>query len=338
MVTITLCSPNRKCYVKAHSSKWRIAMSYGSAALPLPRITRIIFDIIPSEKAGQRFLTPHAYIFRGILLGWLDQYNHELASEIHQKQPKATLLHYGDYSLFQRTLYLTAQGWTDASNYKMSNQGNSNRNNPQGLRYTLNLFDSALSQAFLGIILSHQDQTIQFGPQEGIISKVTLETVNLDSFVRQILPIHSISVDFISPVSFAVMGAEGDLRFPLHDYFFKYLFKLWNYLVKDSPVAIKEEFITWVKEAISETSFEFHTVAWEMGKEKKFVGGKGWVTYVVHKQHPVFSYWLDILTRFGQYSGVGNGRSAGFGLYRIGNTDFDSKTAITIDDLLRLSA
>ena len=260
--------------------------------------TRLIFDLLPAAGAGESFMTPYTYIFRGILLDWLNESSHELANKVHTKQPKDTPLFYGDYSLQQQTLYLGPQGLTD-HNPRVRDLHDSKayhrKEGIQALRFTLNLFNPELSKAFFEMLLSSQNQTVQFGPQQAVIARVSLENITLENLVTNTRPVHAVELNFLSPTNFSMMGNDFELRFPLPEYVFGNLYKQWNHLFKDTSLEIDPGFYDWAKANIYVTSYELQTAGWEMGKEKKFVGFRGWANFVIKESSEIFSRWLDVL-------------------------------------------
>jgi CRISPR/Cas system endoribonuclease Cas6 (RAMP superfamily) len=311
-------------------------------------ITQISFDLFPSEQAGSRFLTPYCYIFRGILLDWVNQYNQPLADHLHSKT-RGDLPALREYAIQRENLYTTQTG---VQNRRPFNERNYPKG-PDGLRFYVNLLEPEISREFLSLLLEHNEQQVQFGPQIAIITSVKIEQINLIALYNAAQPVHEITVRFDSPTNFNVMGKDYEMRFPLPVYVFGSLYKQWNLRFRGTPYEIPTEFYAWMEQYVSATSYELATKAWEMGKDKKFVGCTGWVNYVVHAPITVhkaptaaegsestppteltepnlalvqgddiarnarFAKFLSLLVSFGHYAGVGAGRTAGFGCIRV---------------------
>jgi CRISPR-associated endoribonuclease Cas6 len=297
--------------------------------------TRLIFDLLPAAGAGECFMTPYTYIFRGILLDWLNESSHELANKVHTKQPKDTPLFYGDYSLQQQTLYLGPQGLTDHNPKVRDPRDSKNYHRKEGiqaLRFTLNLFNPELSKAFFEMLLSSQNQTVQFGPQQAVIARVSLENITLENLAANTRPVHAVELNFLSPTNFSMMGNDFELRFPQPEYVFGNLYKQWNHLFQNTSLEIDPGFYEWVKGNVWVTSYELQTVGWEMGKEKKFVGFRGWANFVIKESDQTFARWIDVLMHFGMYTGIGNSRTAGFGRFIIRNINYSTELTEKLGD------
>jgi CRISPR/Cas system endoribonuclease Cas6 (RAMP superfamily) len=312
-------------------------------------ITQITFDLFPAEQGGSRFLTPYCYIFRGILLDWVNQHNKPLADQLHQNI-RNELPALREYSIQKENLYTTQTGVQQRRPFNERN----NPRGPDGLRFFVNLLDPTVSRDFLSLLLEHNEQQVQFGPQIGVITSVKIEQINLVNLYNTARPVHELTVQFISPTNFNVMGKDYEMRFPLPTYVFGNLYKQWNLRFRGTPYEIPADFYDWVDQNVSVTSYDLDTKAWEMGKEKKFVGCVGWANYVVHvpitfpklgtatsspspgelekaqnpdadpdseadtvKKNIQYAKFLALLITFGQYAGVGSGRTAGFGRIRL---------------------
>ena len=111
----------------------------------------------------------------------------------------------------QQTLYLGPQGLTD-HNPRVRDPHDSKayyrKEGIQALRFTLNLFNPELSKAFFEMLLSSQNQTVQFGPQQAVIARVSLENIALENLVANTRPVHAVELNFLSPTNFSMMGNE----------------------------------------------------------------------------------------------------------------------------------
>ena len=96
---------------------------------------------------------------------------------------------------------------------------------------------------------------------------------------------------------------------------------------------IAPTFYEWVKANVGISSFELKTKGWEMGKEKKMVGGTGWATYLITGKNEKNGRWLDVLVKLAEYSGVGNSRTAGFGRVWQEEIKYQTETVANVCEL-----
>jgi CRISPR-associated endoribonuclease Cas6 len=321
------------------------------------QITRVTFDLMPADGAGNGFLTPHAYIFRGILMNWLQNYKHEIGDQLHQKQPKDTPLYYGNYSIQRRFLYMTPQGLSekrprfqdedeanrtehqrDRRPFRKQSQPYKSREEIQGIRFVVNMFTTELGNALFELLLNQKDHIVQFGPQQAIIAGIQLERISALTLMQQTCPIHAIEMQFLTPTEFSSMGQNNPLRFPLPERVFGYLYKFWNAHFLDAPAwQIPTDFYEWCQKHVTATSYELKTVPWEMGERKKAAGFKGWVKFVVDDDNPIFARWLHVLCRLGEYTSIGNSRSAGLGQFIIRDMEMGQEPPANMVEILGIN-
>jgi hypothetical protein len=311
------------------------------------RITKLVFDLVPQSNEGENFIAPYTYIFRGVFFDWLSAVNPELAARLHEKQPKGNPLYYAKYFIQQDTLFLDSTGMNtrDYNNIQPANRDNHNqstnrdnyadqqesynrrRQRASGLRFTVLLFEESLTKATLDHILNTSSQTVQFGPQQAIITKIAVESINTEEFVKNTRPLHSVSLRFFTPTYFSAMGRNYEMRFPLPTYVFGNLQRFWNALhqEKQPDLLIRKDFYSWVYKSVFAASFQLETKAWESGKDKKMVGVTGWASYVSQDKEEYFSRCWDTLIKFGQIVGAGNERTVNFGRFKVDKIQYDSE-------------
>jgi hypothetical protein len=72
-------------------------------------LTRLRIDVMPSPEAGLEFVAPFGYIFRGVLLDWVDALDPALAARLHINQP-APIPELREYTITVDRLWWSAQG------------------------------------------------------------------------------------------------------------------------------------------------------------------------------------------------------------------------------------
>jgi CRISPR-associated endoribonuclease Cas6 len=306
-----------------------------------PAITQIEFDLMPTEECGTQFLSPYCYIFRGIIMDWIDNANHALATELHSTQPIGGGLFLREYAIQHERLSLTSSGLQTQAEARLSPNYREDRRSahqhadrmPNGIRFRLNSLDGSMSDTLLKLLLVKQDQTVQFGAQKALITSIKITRKSAKDFQLKSKLENLLGVRFTSPTSFNVMDRDYELRFPLPEYVFGNLLKQWNQFTAGTPFEMPKELYDWIKLNVSITSYDLKTVGWEMGKPKKFVGCIGWAKYLIKKANPkedpqksqgnhktpddLFAQLTHQLILFGEYANVGMGRSAGFGQLKV---------------------
>ena len=295
----------------------------------MAHITQFQFDLYPNDPNTSYFIKPNGYLFRGIFMNWLKSFDQKLGDKLHEKQPKGTPLHVMEYSLQQQYLHLDGRRTRHTNenrgkNEKKGENGENERGNsgsrtrsrynaPQGLRYMINSMNDEISQGLLTFMLNQKDQFIQYGPQQAIITQVQIRQISLDEIISQKERVKEIKLRFLTPTSYNMMGVKSEMRFPLPQYLFGNLSRLWNMYFKDTPNEIPRDFYNWVGEHVFISSYELKTKAWHTDKGKPFSGFTGWISYIVNDSEHEFNLWLTRLAEFGEYSGTGKDRTAGFG-------------------------
>lgn len=295
----------------------------------MTQLTQFIFTLYPHESTGPYFLKPFAYIFRGIFMDWLKEYDAKIGNSLHEKQPKDTPIFVLEYALQQYLHY------SQSSNLNGRNapQNRSNHYNPtyrsnfsrsRGSRdshvdkitYVVSSLNDNISHTLLDFILQQQETTIQYAMQKAVITQVEIKQKSLKDLVQSAAVLPALSVNFLSPTAFSIRGRKSTMRFPLPDYFFPNLAKLWDNIFSGTDMAVPPGFFDWVSQNVSVSSYKMKTHAWSMGKDVKFTGAMGWIKYINEDSDNPMGKWLDILSRFGEDMNTGNGRTAGFGHFK----------------------
>ena len=284
----------------------------------MTQLTQFIFTLYPHESTGPFFLKPYAYIFRGIFMDWLKQYNATIGNLLHQKQPKDSPLFVLDYAL-QQILHYSQQLNRRAGNnrFRNSTKFKESRNSKvEKITYIISSLNDNISRTLLDFILKQQDSTVQYAMQKAIITQVEIKQKSLKDLVETAKELPNFSIRFLSPTAFSIRGRKSTMRFPLPEYLFPNLAKLWDSVFAGSELAVPPDFFEWVSQNVSVSSYKMKTHAWSMGKEIKFAGAMGWIKYINEDVENPMGKWLDILTRFGEDMNTGNGRTAGFGHFK----------------------
>ncbi|MHA1887263.1 MAG: CRISPR system precrRNA processing endoribonuclease RAMP protein Cas6 [Promethearchaeota archaeon] len=284
----------------------------------MTQLTQFIFTLYPHESTGPFFLKPYAYIFRGIFMDWLKQYNATIGNLLHQKQPKDSPLFVLDYALQQKLHYPQQLNRRSGNNrFRSSTNSTGSRNSKvEKITYIISSLNDNISRTLLDFILQQKESTIQYAMQKAVITQVEIKQKSLKDLVQSATIIPSLSVKFLSPTAFSIRGRNSTMRFPLPEYFFPNLAKLWDSVFAGTEMAVPTEFFEWVSKNVSVSSYQMKTHAWSMGKNVKFAGAMGWIKYLNEDVENPMGKWLDILTRFGEDMNTGNGRTAGFGHFR----------------------
>ncbi|WP_457556508.1 CRISPR system precrRNA processing endoribonuclease RAMP protein Cas6 [Candidatus Harpocratesius sp.] len=286
-------------------------------------LTQFIFTLYPHESTGPYFLQPYAYIFRGIFMNWLKAFNSTVGDDLHKKQPKDSNLFMLEYALQQELHYAFSSNQnptTNSSRTHQRNRSHSRRSMVNKIIYKISSLDDSISQALLNFLLQQRDTTIQYAMQKAIIAQVEIRQKSLIDLIKTENRPKSLKIRFLTPTAFSIRGKKTMMRLPLPEYLFPNLAKLWDSIFEETDYQIPDSFFEWVNQHVSISSFQLKTHAWDMGKDIKFTGASGWIKYINDDSDNPLSVWLDVLTRFGEDMNTGNGRTAGFGQFKVINS------------------
>ncbi|MBD3353037.1 MAG: CRISPR system precrRNA processing endoribonuclease RAMP protein Cas6 [Candidatus Lokiarchaeota archaeon] len=271
-------------------------------------IYSLAFDLFPGSPPKHTIQMPYDYIFRGIVMRWIAEVNRSLGNELHktdQKGGKKTIRKYSIYHKF---------------NAAITNNANTKPNSAGGVRFILNIFSGEMIDALIDYVMKKNTSTVQLGPQKCIISKIEVKQIDPHEIVRSAQPLNRIELMFRSPTAFKQMGTNKYLFTPVAEKIYGNLAKQWNNLYEDTSFPCPDDFYDWVVGNVHVQKTDLSIRSWKMGKGKhRFKGFKGWVLMDISDDDGKMSEWVHILSKFGELSNTGSGRTAGFGHFDIVN-------------------
>jgi CRISPR-associated endoribonuclease Cas6 len=140
------------------------------------------------------------------------------------------------------------------------------------------------------------------------ISRVTFQEL-----IEDAKPVIRFGFSFVTPCQFKIRNVNFPIIFPEPRLLFPRLAKLWNKHAPESKVD-KDELYSFVSDNVYVRDYDLITREVRLGKGISFVGCTGQCGYAVKTPEDSYSLWLDILGHFGEYTNIGDKRTAGLGV------------------------
>ncbi len=281
---------------------------------------KLTFELYPEDGHIKPYEHPYGYVFRAVIMKWLHEIKPELVHVFHEREEIRPY----------------------AINYIIHNK-------MPKLDFILTTYHDDLSDAILNDIISNEKGYLTLGQKRYFISKIQFERINPIDFMESAQPVINLRIHFFRPVSFNTSMGDYPVRFPIPLIFFGNLANIWNDIMKGTSEVARETLLNWVNAHVYVSSYNMRTVRVNIGKPKPVIGGIGSVSFKVSKINRLYykhflededrSYdyeyinadyksnccWLDILSRFGEYTNVGVNRTAGMGVIHYYNRNYLSK-------------
>jgi CRISPR/Cas system endoribonuclease Cas6 (RAMP superfamily) len=272
---------------------------------------KLIFELFPEDERVKPYDHPFGYIFRGVIMKWLQEKKPELIHYLHE---------YDQIRPYSINCYI-------------------HKDVPK-IDFTLVSYFDELSDFLIQDLLKSENIKLKIGQKDYYISKINFERINLKTFIDQSKAVKGFNINFATPVYFNTILGNYPVRFPLPELFFGNLINIWND-INDLEFEIERKvLLNWINAHVYISGYKMRSVRREIGKRKPVVGGLGNATYRVTKinknyyKHFLeeldrkFDYhfvnenyemnckWLEVLCKMGEYTNVGGNRTAGMGVIR----------------------
>lgn len=245
---------------------------------------KFTFHLIPKKEGdGRRRVAP--YIFRAILMDILAKIDSKFIEELHgsnQIRPYAISIKREDLEI----------------------------------RFELVILKEEISKAILDYILTVNELGIQINQNEYAIIKIDLETIKMESLIKNGRRISKFNLRFLTPTYFNIVGRDFDLRYPEPTFIFENLAHTWNEYAPGGCSIDSSGLYEWVKQNVFTSSYNLQTRRFPIGKDHPIIGCTGWATYLIKDPNNGYTIWLDTLLRFAEYANVGGNRTAACGVIR----------------------
>jgi len=289
-------------------------------------VIRLTFELYPSDGQIYSFENPYGYIFRGIIMKWLNDIKPEIVHKLHEYE---VVRPYSINCIINRKI-------------------------PK-IDFVITSFQDDLSEVLINDLLTNEKNKIYISEKEYIISQIRFERINVRNIMKIAKPVKGFSIKFVTPAYFNTSKGDYPVRVPMPAVMINNLVNLWNSHADKKFNIDDKAFIAWVEAHMYISGYNLRSVKRTIGKEKPVVGGLGNATYSVSKMNTFFyakavkengleqsgedvnqdylnnCRWLEVLCRFGEYMNIGANRTAGMGVIR-----YYPKRYASSDDLLEV--
>jgi CRISPR-associated endoribonuclease Cas6 len=248
------------------------------------KVQKFTFHLIPKNPEESRRRVP-AYIFRAVLMGMLGKIDSKYIEELHkpnQIRPYAISI----------------------------------KNDAQEIRFELIILTEEFSKAIMDYILTLNEFAVNINQNEYILLKIDLETIKMETFIKQGQKISKFNLRFLTPTYFNIVGRDFDMRLPEPTFLFENIAHIWNQFAPGGSGIDFSGLYEWISKNVFISSYQLKTRAFPIGKETPVIGCTGWATYLVKDPENGYAIWLDALLRFAEYSNLGGNRTAACGVIR----------------------
>ena len=272
---------------------------------------KLNFELYPEDGRIKPYEHPYGYVFRGVIMKWLSETKPKLVHLLHE---------YEQIRPYSINCII--------------------RNKVPKIDFILVSYNDNLSQALTQDLLTSDKVKLKIGQKDYFISKISFEKINLKHLCEQSKPVRGFNINFVTPVYFNTSLGNYPIRFPIPEALFGNLSNIWNEVSENVAEIDRDNFLDWVNAHIYITGYKMRSARREIGKPRPVVGGLGNATYRANKinrnyyKHKLeelereYDYgfvnedytencrWLEILSKFGEYTNVGGNRTAGMGVMR----------------------
>jgi len=225
------------------------------------------------------------YIFRGVVLDFLNTVDPKFVAELHQPN-----------EIRPYAIAVTRE--------------------PPFLNLRLVCLQEAISQAILQRLMKEENIPLLIAGWEFMMVRINFESIPLVNLMREPQQVVKFQLRFLMPTYFNIRDRPMDMRFPEPVFLFPNLAKVWNQYAAAECQVDEGEFYQWVSQHVSVSSYKLQTRPVKIDRQVKVFGCVGWARYLNNDPANMYANWVDILLRFAEYVNVGGNRTAGCGVIR----------------------
>ncbi len=286
---------------------------------------KLTFELYPEDGQLKPYEHPYGYIFRGVIMKWLNEIKPELVHILHEYEQIRP------YSINCIIL-----------------------NKIPKIDFILVSTEENLSNALIQDLITTEKVKLKIGQKDYYISQIKFERINLTVIIEEARSVKSFNINFPTPVYFNTSMGDYSVRFPIPNLLFGNLINIWNKINEENSEIDKDYFINWINAHVYISGYKMKSVKRDIGKPRPVAGGIGNVSYRVIKINKnyythllksldkIYDYeyvnqdylgnckWLEILCKLGQYTNVGGNRTAGMGVMK-----YYPKIYISDNDLIK---
>ncbi|MEQ9715157.1 MAG: CRISPR system precrRNA processing endoribonuclease RAMP protein Cas6 [Candidatus Asgardarchaeum sp.] len=259
---------------------------------------KAIFEVMALSDGVIPAFTGH--IVQGFFLGRLKRVSSELSKKLHDEQ---MIKPYAIFPLApERKKRLVKAGMWRVRKGDICFFGYS-------------ILDPLLEEKIFSELVSESVGKINLANLTFAVTKINLKKKNFDQLLKEEAgydePPSKFSFIFHTPVQFKEKNKKYPIMLPIPELLFSNLARIWN-TYSDVKVDLAE-FKNWVSQNVFVRELKVVTREIDIGKAEKIVGFKGRVSFIA-KSSDGYIRWLAVLTRFAEFSNVGNKRTRGLGV------------------------
>lgn len=185
----------------------------------------------------------------------------------------------------------------------------------KGYQFGFSIIDPELEPVIINNFISQAITEIQLANLSFTITKIDLKRKTFDELLREGMnndPNNNGKLDFYfrTPVQFKQKDKKYPVILPIPKLVFSNLARIWN---SYSPLKVDfDELVNWVSQNLFVRELKIVSREVDIGKKEKIVGFKGRVSYITKSDK--INNWVLILSKFSEFSNIGNKRTRGLGV------------------------
>lgn len=286
---------------------------------------KFTFELYPEDDLIKPYFQPYGYIFRAVIMKWLNEIKPELVHQLHEYEK---IRPYSINCIIHKK--------------------------PPKIDFIIVSFKTDLSITFLKDLISSENVKLKIGQKNYYLSHVKFKKIDIQTLVEESGCVKKFNISFPTSVYFNTKKGDYPVRFPIPILLFGNLVHIWNYINDTDFTLERNNFLDWINAHVYASGYKMKTAKREIGKPRPIIGGLGNVSYTVASINKIYykhyldnlnkkydfefvrtdylsnCKWLEILCKLGQYTNVGGNRTAGMGVMR-----YYPKKYVSEKDLLK---
>jgi CRISPR/Cas system endoribonuclease Cas6 (RAMP superfamily) len=160
---------------------------------------KLILELYPEDGRIKPYEQPYGYIFRGIIMKWLNDNKPQLVHKLHKNEE---IRPYSISCIINKKI-------------------------PK-IDFIIVSYDDEMEDALLQDLLTSEKIKIYIGQKDYYISQIRFERINIRDLRDQSKPVKAFNINFLHPISFNTSMGDYQVRFPIPVLLFGNLAKLSN--------------------------------------------------------------------------------------------------------------
>lgn len=161
----------------------------------------------------------------------------------------------------------------------------------------------------------------KIGDYTFLIEDCVIDRYDLVDFINTQYHTNLLNLEFYTPTAFSTMAMRDNIPFPMPNFLFSNLAKLWNENLPDDAQINLEELTKWIGNNVFISDYKTYIKTIEVKRNRTIKGFQGYVKYKIRSLNN-YGAWIWALARLGEIFGTGIKRTIGMGRYRIVNRGY----------------